>query len=274
MARSVEDAARLLQVIAGHDPKDSTSVDRPVPDYLSALSGNGDLKGLTIGLCPPNTGTRALRPRWRGLRSIPENRRGARRQDRSREPAALAVRHRHLLPHRHGRGLLQPGPLRRRALRLPRAGRREPAGHVQEEPHPGLRRRGPAPHHPGHLRALLRLLRRLLPQSRPGPPPHPPGFRGRAFPVRPAGRACVPDHGLQGGRNDIRPLADVPDGHLHHQHQPGRAAGDEFARRPWRATPGCRWACSSRAGLSTRRQCSRPPHALEAGLPGAAMPSL
>ncbi|SNR79424.1 aspartyl/glutamyl-tRNA(Asn/Gln) amidotransferase subunit A [Humidesulfovibrio mexicanus] len=50
MARSVEDAARLLQVIAGHDPKDSTSVDRPVPDYLSALGGNGSLKGLTIGL--------------------------------------------------------------------------------------------------------------------------------------------------------------------------------------------------------------------------------
>ncbi len=50
MTRTVEDAARLLQVIAGHDERDSTSVDRPVPDYLAALSERTDLKGLTIGL--------------------------------------------------------------------------------------------------------------------------------------------------------------------------------------------------------------------------------
>ena len=50
MTRSVEDAARLLAVIAGHDPKDSTSVDRPVPDYLAALAERTDLQGLTIGL--------------------------------------------------------------------------------------------------------------------------------------------------------------------------------------------------------------------------------
>lgn len=33
--RSVQDVAKLLQVIAGHDPKDSTSVDVPVPNYLA-----------------------------------------------------------------------------------------------------------------------------------------------------------------------------------------------------------------------------------------------
>lgn len=49
MTRSVEDAALLLQVMAGHDPKDSTSVDVPVPDYLAAL-GREDLNGVTIGL--------------------------------------------------------------------------------------------------------------------------------------------------------------------------------------------------------------------------------
>ncbi|WP_272700532.1 Asp-tRNA(Asn)/Glu-tRNA(Gln) amidotransferase subunit GatA [Desulfovibrio sp. Fe33] len=49
MTRSVEDAARLLQVMAGHDPKDSTSVDVEVPDYLAAL-GRDDLKGVRIGL--------------------------------------------------------------------------------------------------------------------------------------------------------------------------------------------------------------------------------
>jgi aspartyl-tRNA(Asn)/glutamyl-tRNA(Gln) amidotransferase subunit A len=46
----VADAAELLQVIAGHDPKDSTSVNVPVPDYLGALRQGGSLKGLRLGL--------------------------------------------------------------------------------------------------------------------------------------------------------------------------------------------------------------------------------
>lgn len=48
MARSAEDAALLLQVMAGFDPKDSTSVDQPVPDYSASL--NDDLQDLKIGL--------------------------------------------------------------------------------------------------------------------------------------------------------------------------------------------------------------------------------
>ena len=48
MARTVEDAARLLQVIAGHDRLDSTSMDIAVPDYLAALKGG--VKGLRIGV--------------------------------------------------------------------------------------------------------------------------------------------------------------------------------------------------------------------------------
>ncbi len=48
MARSAEDCALLLQVMAGFDPKDSTCVDRPVPDYTAALGE--ELAGLKIGL--------------------------------------------------------------------------------------------------------------------------------------------------------------------------------------------------------------------------------
>lgn len=48
MTRTVEDAARLLGVMAGHDPLDSTSMPDDVPDYLAALTG--DIKGLKIGL--------------------------------------------------------------------------------------------------------------------------------------------------------------------------------------------------------------------------------
>jgi len=48
MTRDVTDAALLLGVIAGHDPKDSTSVDCPVPDYMAVLKQG--VKGLKIGL--------------------------------------------------------------------------------------------------------------------------------------------------------------------------------------------------------------------------------
>ncbi|WP_428309687.1 Asp-tRNA(Asn)/Glu-tRNA(Gln) amidotransferase subunit GatA [Hydrocarboniphaga sp.] len=48
VARSAEDAAVVLQQMSGFDPRDSTSVDRPVEDYVAAL-GNS-IKGLRIGL--------------------------------------------------------------------------------------------------------------------------------------------------------------------------------------------------------------------------------
>src|SRR6201999_3025915 len=37
LARSAEDAATVLEVMAGFDPRDSTSVDTPVPDYPALL---------------------------------------------------------------------------------------------------------------------------------------------------------------------------------------------------------------------------------------------
>ncbi len=48
LCRDVRDTAILLGIIAGHDPRDSTSIDKPVPDYQAALQG--DLKGRKIGL--------------------------------------------------------------------------------------------------------------------------------------------------------------------------------------------------------------------------------
>jgi aspartyl-tRNA(Asn)/glutamyl-tRNA(Gln) amidotransferase subunit A len=48
MTKTVEDAALLLQAIAGHDPMDSTSLKDPVPDYSAALEKG--VKGLRIGV--------------------------------------------------------------------------------------------------------------------------------------------------------------------------------------------------------------------------------
>ncbi len=48
LSRTAEDAAMLLQAMAGFDPRDSTSVDHPVPDYRASLDDG--VEGLTIGV--------------------------------------------------------------------------------------------------------------------------------------------------------------------------------------------------------------------------------
>jgi aspartyl-tRNA(Asn)/glutamyl-tRNA(Gln) amidotransferase subunit A len=48
MTKSVRDAAIMLQAMCGHDPKDSTSADIPVPDFEAALTG--DVRGKVIGI--------------------------------------------------------------------------------------------------------------------------------------------------------------------------------------------------------------------------------
>jgi aspartyl-tRNA(Asn)/glutamyl-tRNA(Gln) amidotransferase subunit A len=48
LARSARDCARIMGVIAGHDPRDPTSARLPVPDYEGAL--DGDVRGLRIGV--------------------------------------------------------------------------------------------------------------------------------------------------------------------------------------------------------------------------------
>ena len=48
MAWNAEDCAIMLQALAGHDPRDPASANRPVPDYTGALGGG--IKGLKIGV--------------------------------------------------------------------------------------------------------------------------------------------------------------------------------------------------------------------------------
>ncbi|WP_328461735.1 Asp-tRNA(Asn)/Glu-tRNA(Gln) amidotransferase subunit GatA [Actinoplanes sp. NBC_00393] len=57
-ARTVEDAALLHAVIAGHDPRDSTSIPQPVPDVVAAarLGKQGDLSGVKLGVVKEFTG--------------------------------------------------------------------------------------------------------------------------------------------------------------------------------------------------------------------------
>ena len=58
LTRTVRDNARMLGILAGRDPDDSTSSDRPVPDYEALLEGG--VAGLRIGLALPGDGPAPL----------------------------------------------------------------------------------------------------------------------------------------------------------------------------------------------------------------------
>jgi aspartyl-tRNA(Asn)/glutamyl-tRNA(Gln) amidotransferase subunit A len=48
LTKSVREAAQVLEIISGHDPRDSTSAQRPVPEFTRSL--NRDVRGLRIGV--------------------------------------------------------------------------------------------------------------------------------------------------------------------------------------------------------------------------------
>ena len=60
LTRTVRDNARMLSVIAGHDPDDSTTSEKPVPDYEALLDGG--IAGQRIGLALPKEGLAPLDP--------------------------------------------------------------------------------------------------------------------------------------------------------------------------------------------------------------------
>ncbi len=194
MARTVEDCALMLQAMAGYDPGDSTSADLPVPDWAGSLTG--DVRGLRIGIpkeyAMPRHAGRDRRDLAPGCRLAARPGCGAGRG----LAAAHQVRAADLLHHRPGRGVLQPRPLRRHALRPARRGQ-EPRRDLHEDPCRRLRAGGAAPHPDRHLRAVGGLLRRLLPEGAEGPPPHRRGLRDRL----PAGRRDLDPDGTLGVRS-------------------------------------------------------------------------
>ncbi len=60
LTRTIRDNARVLAAIAGPDPNDSTTSEKPVPDYEAALEGG--VSGLKIGLALPKEGLVPLDP--------------------------------------------------------------------------------------------------------------------------------------------------------------------------------------------------------------------
>ncbi len=265
VTRSVLDAAILHTIVGGHDPRDSTSIDQPLPDLVAAaregaVRGHGrsedrhhhraDRRGL------PGRGPEPLRRVGRAAdQGGSRGRRGV--------LSDLRARPRDVLPDHAERGVLEPRQVRRHALRaarLSRGGRRaDRRGRHARHPRRRLRRRGQAPDHPRHLRAVQRLLRRLLRPGAEGSHPDQPRLRGRLRQGRRPGLSDRADHGLQARGQAGRPGRDVPQRHRHHPGQPRRRPGDvgpQRARRGGRSAdrlPGHRARARRRPSLPCRR---------------------
>ena len=117
--RTVGDAATVLEAIGGHDPMDSTSSSRPM-DGVAAGIGEG-VGGLRLGV-PRDYFVEGMEPGVEAavqaaLRPAAGGGGGA----GGRQPAPHRLRRGHLLHHRPGRGLLQPGAHGWGALRALRA---------------------------------------------------------------------------------------------------------------------------------------------------------
>ena len=116
--RSVEDVAALLEVMAGADPLDATSIPAPVGRYREACrAGKDGLQGVRLGI-PDEYFQPGMDAEVEAAVRAALDELGARgREAGAGLAAAHQVRHRDLLPHLHRRSVVEPGALRRRALR-------------------------------------------------------------------------------------------------------------------------------------------------------------
>ena len=118
LAKTVKDAAIVLRTIAGRDPMDATSADLPVPDYVAELAK--PVRGLKLGVAQEYFGAGLDHEVRHAVESAIDQ---FRTLGCEIVPVSLphtALRHPNLLCDRYRRSLLQPRPLRRRALQLSR----------------------------------------------------------------------------------------------------------------------------------------------------------
>ena len=174
-ARTVRDTAILLRSMAGHDAKDTTCVDLPVPDYEAAVGQS--VKGMRIGI-----------PKEYRVDGMPAEIEKLWEQGAAWLKAAGAEIVEVSLPHTKyalpAYYIVAPAEASSNLARYDgvRYGLREPGPrhhrHVREDARRRLRQGGAPAHHDRHLRALRRLLRRLLRARAEGPHADQARFRG------------------------------------------------------------------------------------------------
>ena len=206
------------------------------------------LAGVKIGLIKEffdeglDRGERA--PHSRGARGAG----AARREPQGGEPAEPAAVGAGLLRGRAGRVLVESRALSMACASATAARIRATCRISTALARRGLRRRGQAPHHDGHLRAVGGLLRRLLSEGAAGAPADRGRFQARLRRGRRARRTDDPDRRLSHRRQDRRSRHHVPQRHLHHRRQP---------RGPSRAVHPLRLRAGPAGGPADRRPAFR-----------------
>ncbi len=163
MTRSAEDAALVFNSMLGFDPKDSTSANRPREDYTRHLNLN--VKELRIGV-PKEFFGQLLQPDVEAAvrEALAEYQRlGATLVDISLPNAELGIPVYYVVAPAEASSNLSRFDGVRYGHRAAQYSR--PHRHDQKVPLRGIRRGAEAPHSGRHLRAVARLLRRLLHQS-------------------------------------------------------------------------------------------------------------
>ena len=241
-ARTVEDAALLHAVIAGHDPRDSTSIPQPVPDVVGAarLGATGDLTGVKLGLVKEFAGdgsepgvAAAFRESLEALVKL-----GAEVVEVSCPHFQYALPAYYLIAPSECSSNLARFDGVRYGLRVGDDGNRS-----LEEVMSLTRDAGFGPEVKrriilGTYALVQRLLRRLLRPGAEGPHADHPGLPGR---VRAGRRAGLADHAVRGVPvrvAHLRPVPDVSRRPVHHPDQPVRRAGDLGAVRALRGAAG------------------------------------
>ena len=248
----VRDCAILLEAMAGFDPKDSTSLDLPVP------SGKRDCRAISrvsVSVFPRNigsTGCPATSTRlWdQGIEWL---------KDAGAEIVEISLPHtKYALPTYY---IIAPAEASSNLARYDgvRYGLRVEGVKTLDDMYAatradGLRRRGQAPDHDRHLRAVGGLLRRLFHQGAEGAGADQAGFRPRVRAVR---RDPDPDRavGRVRHRRDHRPAGDVSERRVRGSGEPRGTAGD-VASRAGSTGRGCRSGLHLIGPSSTSRSCS------------------
>ena len=204
MTRTVRDAAILLGGMAGFDPKDSTSAEMVAPDFEARLDGG--VQGLRIGI-PAEYAVDGMNPEIAAL----WDRGKAWLTDAGAELVDISLPHtKYALPAYY---IIAPAEASSNLARYDgvRYGHREDGedltGLYERTRASGFGPGGPAPHSDRHLRAIVRLLRCLLPEGTESP-----GADREGFPQRLRGLRRDPDaddtgRGFEMGEKSDDPIA-------------------------------------------------------------------
>ena len=255
-ARTVLDTALLHRVIAGHDARDSTSIDVEVPDVVGAAKAgaNGDLRGVRVGVVKQLRGEGyqpgVLASFEAAVKQLTELGAEVSEVDCPHFDHALAAYYL-ILPSEVSSNLARFDAMRY-GLRVGDDGT-----HSAEEVMALTRAAGFGPEVKrrimiGAYALVGRLLRRLLQPGAEGADVDRPGPRGGLPLRRRVGDADDTDHRVRAGREGRRPAGDVPVRPVHPAAEPGRPLRHVGAVRAVPGRPAAGGSADHGAGAGRR----------------------